>query len=411
MKILSFCAFAALLAATANPAEARMLVSAVEPAAAGEALFVELTVLNTGAAEEEARFPERLSATLTAAGRPMPVELVRAAETPAARTVPPHGFAQARYVLRLPEGRALSGDAVLTLAGQEAAGLAFALPATSGAALAMDTQPPAQAGESLALAAPPPVSTPVADVSPKPDEGNLYIGNLSTYAPIYAAYGPGTNTEIRLQISLKYQLFGDPSAVGPGHSLLNGIHFGYTQRMFWDWSAQSSPFRNIDFMPEIFYLIPAQKVTEGLSLGGQFGLLHASNGKDGPDSRSINTFYIHPVVSTALGDAYRLSIGPSVEFYVGSLKDNPDIKRYRGNTGLLVEIDDADGLRLSTTTRYSFQSGRASFNAELSYPFDRIIDTSLNLYLFGQFFTGYGENLLDHNQRDTRLRAGFAIVR
>src|SRR5690606_7997626 len=135
------------------------------------------------------------------------------------------------------------------------------------------------------------------------------------------------------------------------------------------------------------------------------------NGKDGPDSRSINTFYIHPVVSTALGDAYRLSIGPSVAFYVGSLKDNPDIKRYRGNTGLLVEIDDADGLRLSTTTRYSFQSGRASFNAELSYPFDRIIDTSLNLYLFGQFFTGYGENLLDYNQRDTRLRAGFAIVR
>ncbi|HLU91876.1 MAG TPA: phospholipase A, partial [Pedomonas sp.] len=40
-----------------------------------------------------------------------------------------------------------------------------------------------------------------------------------------------------------------------------------------------------------------------------------------------------------------------------------------------------------------------------------IIDTSLNLYLFGQFFTGYGENLLDYNQRDTRLRAGFAIVR
>ncbi|MCH8683900.1 phospholipase A [Pedomonas mirosovicensis] len=247
--------------------------------------------------------------------------------------------------------------------------------------------------------------------SAKPETGNAYIGNLSAYAPIYAAYGPGTNTEIRLQFSFKYQLFGNPGAVGPGHSLLNGIHFGYTQRMFWDWSANSSPFRNIDFMPELFYLIPAQQVADGLSLGGQFGIRHASNGRDGADSRSINTLYVQPVATLPVGDDYSLSIGPLVEVYVGSLKDNPDIKRYRGNTGLLVEVGDDDGLRLSTNTRFSFQSGRASINAELSYPFDRIIDTSLNLYLFGQAFTGYGENLLDYNRRDTRFRIGFAIVR
>ena len=412
MKTRHLFTLAAVAAAIAAPqAEARMLVSAVEPADAGSFLLVEVTVLNTAAEAVEKSFPERMAGTLTIARRPVPVELVRAVDAPAAQTVPPGGFAQARYVLALPEGRPLPSAALLTLAGQDTPGLAFSLPAASGRALAM--RKPEAAGAESEITPPDhaAILTPANEVSPTPDTGNFYIGNLSSYAPIYAAYGPGTNTEIRLQFSLKYQLFGDPGAVGPGHSPLNGIHFGYTQRMFWDWAAQSSPFRNIDFMPEIFYLVPAQQVADGFSLGGQAGLRHASNGRDGEDSRSINTIYFQPVGSTALGGGYRLSVGPMVEFYIGSLKDNPDIKRYRGSTGLFVEIDDVDGLRLSTNTRYSFRSGRASFNAELSYPFDRIIDTSLNLYLFGQFFTGYGENLLDYNRQDTRLRVGFAIVR
>lgn len=393
----------ALLAAAS--AEARVLISGVQPAATNNTLSVEVTRLNTGSDTQTLDFPERMPGTLTIGPRALPVELVRSADAPASQTVPAGGFAQARYVLTLPESRMPAATALLSLAGQDTPGLAFSLPAPARTALAAQSPQGAETTPATAIL------TPAVDTSPKPDTGNLYIGNLSSYAPIYAAYGPGTNTEIRIQFSLKYQLFGDPGAVGPGHSLLNGIHFGYTQRMFWDWSAKSSPFRNIDFIPELFYLVPAQQVMDGVSLGGQFGIRHASNGRDGADSRSINTVYFHPVASTALGNEYRLSVGPLVEFYFGNLNDNPDIRRYRGNTGLLLEIDDPDGLRLSTETRYSVQSGRASINAELTYPFDRIIDTSLNLYLIGQFFTGYGETLLDYNRQDTRLRVGFAIVR
>ena len=399
----------ATVALTAFAAEARLLISQVQPQGADDTLWVEVTLLNTDKQPKTLHFPDRIAGMLTTGSRSLPVELVRASEGDASRAVPQGGFAQAGYRLALPEGQPPSSAALLALVGQDTPGIAFSLPAPAMPALPMQASQDADRTTDIAQA--PAIQAPAIDPSPNPDTGNLYIGNLSSYAPIYAAYGPGTNTEIRIQLSLKYQLFGDPGAVGPKHSLLNGIHFGYTQRMFWDWSAKSSPFRNIDFMPELFYLVPAQHVTDGISLGGQFGLRHASNGKDGDESRSINTFYIHPVISTPLGGGYRLSFGPTVEFYVGSLKDNPDIKRYRGNTGLFLEIDDADGLRLSTETRYSVQSGRASINAELTYPFDRIIDTSLNLYLIGQFFTGYGENLLDYNRRDTRLRVGFAIVR
>src|SRR3546814_8745013 len=50
--------------------------------------------------------------------------------------------------------------------------------------------------------------------SAKPDRGNAFLGNLSSYAPIYAVYGPGTSSDGRVQISFKYQLFGNPGAVG-----------------------------------------------------------------------------------------------------------------------------------------------------------------------------------------------------
>ena len=39
------------------------------------------------------------------------------------------------------------------------------------------------------------------------------------------------------------------------------------------------------------------------------------------------------------------------------------------------------------------------------------METDLNLYVFGQAFAGYGENLLDYNRQTTRLRVGVAIVR
>src|SRR3546814_12171393 len=73
-------------------------------------------------------------------------------------------------------------------------------------------------------------------------------------------------TLFRSQISFKYQLFGNPGAVGGDNPLINGIHFAYTQRMFWDLGAESSPFRNIDYMPEVFYLLPAAPVREQIAL-------------------------------------------------------------------------------------------------------------------------------------------------
>src|SRR3546814_4113205 len=53
--------------------------------------------------------------------------------------------------------------------------------------------------------------------------GNAFLPNLSAYAPIFAAYGPGTNSDARLQISFKYQIFGPPAAPDRRQSWEQGI--------------------------------------------------------------------------------------------------------------------------------------------------------------------------------------------
>ncbi|MDB5689771.1 MAG: putative outer rane phospholipase, partial [Sphingomonas bacterium] len=263
------------------------------------------------------------------------------------------------------------------------------------------------AGAALAAAIPAPAPAPV---STKPEQGNAFLGNLSSYAPIYAVYGPGTDSDARLQISFKYQLFGSPGAVGMGQAWENGIHFAFTQRMFWNLGRKSSPFRSVDFMPEVFYLLPATSIGADLAIGAQAGFRHESNGREGLASRSLNTVYVQPVATTTFG-GLTASAGPRLWLYAGSLEENPDIRRYRGNTGLFAEIGRPDGWRLTTNSRLNPGSGKGAVDAELSYPLDRIVDTNLNFYVFGQAFTGYGENLLDYNRSLTRVRIGLGIVR
>src|SRR3546814_16921180 len=108
---------------------------------------------------------------------------------------------------------------------------------------------------------------------------------------------------------------------------------------------------------------------------------------------------------------YTLSVGPRLWFYAGNVKDNPDIKRYRGNSGLFAEIGQDDGLRLTTNSRFNFASGKGAIDAELSFPFDRIIESDLNLYLFGQGFAGSGANLIDYNRKNPRPRVGIDLKR
>jgi outer membrane phospholipase A len=395
MKTLIFLAASGLLStgvgfAATPPA---LIVGAVQDR--GDLRSVTVLRLNNGAATERYRFPDRLPADVRMGDRIVAVMLERVDGGDPTRTIAASGFAQMDYRFRMPDGAGAATVAALSLQPGRPAPDQFAV--TGGAA--------------GGVAVPTSVAVPTG-VAPeaKRDTGNAYVGNLSSYGPIYGVYGPGTNTDARIEIGFKYQLFGTPGDVGPNSPRENGVFFGYRQRLFWDLGKKSSPFRNVEYLPEIFYLVPATPVSDRIALGGQAGARHESNGRDGTASRSLNTLYVQPVATGAVGDL-TLSVGPRVWLYAGSLEDNPDIKRYRGNSGLFAEIGQRDGWRLTTQSRMNFGTGKGALDAELSYPLDRLVDTKLNLYLFGQGFVGYGENLFDYTRRTTRLRIGIGFVR
>ncbi len=368
------------------------------PADEGGAVPVDLTLLNDTTMPVAYEIEPSVDATLAVDGATAQVRLTRIGAAHETVAVPPSGFVKIRYGFHPPAGSRPTQAAILTVPGWAADGIAFRLGRTAA-------RQAAAAGDSAAGPAP---SAPTATDA---DRGNAFLANLSAYEPIYAVFGSGTDTDGRLQLSFKFQLFGRSLAEAGDHRWVDGIHFGYTQRMFWDLGGQSSPFRNIDFMPELFYLVPARQLTDRLALGGQGGFRHESNGRDGAASRSLNTVYIQPVATMAIGGGWTLTLGPRVWLYAGSLSDNPDINRYRGHTGLIAEIGETDGLRIRTSSRINFGTGKGAVDADVSYPLDRILARNLNLYLFGQAFAGYGENLLDYDRRVTRLRFGIGIVR
>lgn len=373
------------------------LVGQVMPDTQGGAL-VDVRLLNTGTQDAEANLPPVVEARLAkpgALGDGRTVLLRREAATAAAVTVAPGRFVSVRY--RLEPGSVQDGASLsVPLWGNHAITLAAATPVPSAGGLDGTAQ----------VAAAPPATPPPTDRT----VGNAFLENLSANEPIYAVYGPGTNSEARIQLSFKYQLFGSQAHTGQ-RKWSDGFYFAYTQRMFWDLGANSSPFRNIDFQPEVFYVTPPKALSDMATLSAQVGLRHESNGRDGEFSRSLNTVYIAPMAAFSLGEDLRLTVAPRAWLYAGDLSDNPDIRRYRGNTGLFVEIGEGNGLRLSTSSRFNFGSGKGSVAADVSYPLRRILGGGPDFYLFGQTFTGYGENLLDYNRRMTRLRVGVALVR
>lgn len=401
----------ALAAPACADSRVETLIGHIGPTDAQGVAIVELRLLNSGDAPSTIALPERIEAQIENDDRTHPVLIERTADTQAAMTIAPGSFGQARY--RLP-ANSLSTDALLSIPGWSEQRIALRrLPDSQQAATKQADME--QSGTSLAAArqsAAPAAALPPADVVPPDDRGagNAFIGNLGPYEPIYAAFGPGTNTEARIQLSFEYRLFGSRSARLPG-SWRDGLHLAYTQRMFWDLGADSAPFRNIDYQPELIYITPDRQVKKNVSVALQGGIRHESNGRDGLASRSINSIYIAPMAAISLGGERRLLVAPRLSFYVGDRSDNPDIADYRGHTGLFMQVGDENGLRLSTNSRLNFSTGKGAINADLSYPLPRLLGGGPDLYLFAQGFAGYGENLLDYNRSITRLRIGLALVR
>ncbi|MDD2701716.1 MAG: phospholipase A [Sideroxydans sp.] len=213
----------------------------------------------------------------------------------------------------------------------------------------------------------------------------------------------------RFQFSFKYRILDPDSRLVEWFSPLSNLHLGYTQTSMWDLGGESKPFRDTSYRPSLFW--------QGTSYRDGFkpdliraGFEHESNGRAGPDSRSINIFFFQP------GWVNRLSggriVGFSSKLYAYQDKtDNPDIERYRGYADWEFGAGREDGAVWMAKFR-SGTGGYGSAQLEYSYPLRNPLFARTGGFVYVQMFNGYGETLLDYNRKQsTQLRIGFAIVR
>jgi phospholipase A1 len=240
-----------------------------------------------------------------------------------------------------------------------------------------------------------------------------FANRFGFHEPIYFLYGTEAPAA-KFQFSFKYRLIGENSKFGDLIPPFRGFYFAYTQRSLWDVDADSSPFYDTSYMPELFFewLAPDDKKNAGWFhwLGLQTGVRHESNGQAGTDSRSLNIAYLRAGMIFGSLNGWHAIAAPRIFSYLGTSKENADIARYRGYSELQLSLAKSDAFQLSVFSRVGTHGDKGSVQVDLTQPI-RIPLINLETYLQLQYFDGYGESLRTYNQKSSVWRIGLAFVR
>lgn len=230
---------------------------------------------------------------------------------------------------------------------------------------------------------------------------------LSVNEPIYIVFaGDG---DARFQLSFNYRLFSPDGPVVRLAPFLKGLYFGYTQNSFWDLGEDSKPFRDTSYRPSLYW----QGKLEGprwLPQTWKAGYEHESNGKEDEDSRSIDTLFFEPRWQKEFADGSVLSFNPRIRAYLDK-EENPDIDRYRGYVNWAMQYGWEDGWKFSANYLQG-TAGYATAQIDASYPLGTEVFSNIGSFIHFQYFSGYGETLLNYNDRKSdQFRIGISIVR
>lgn len=240
-------------------------------------------------------------------------------------------------------------------------------------------------------------------------------GSYFTYVyslPPYGIYGHNMRDELKFQLSFKLPLW-------RGAFWTKGTLFlGYTQTMwFQQFNFQySSPVRDTDYKPSIFYSYPIEWNLFGGRLKElRFGFLHYSNGIGGDEcvrsnrndptpsmcrSRSAgNRMIFEAIWEEPHGFGIHLSIWP----YIPSRRDNPDLPNYLGyaNAKLYYRYKRHLAELYLSPIISDYSKYHGSIRVGYAFAINRFIS------LYGQYFYGYGDSLYEYNILASRIGIGI----
>lgn len=212
-------------------------------------------------------------------------------------------------------------------------------------------------------------------------------------------------TEAKFQLSLKTKL---------GQNLFGhnaDIWFGYTQSSRWQVYNDnvSRPFRETNYEPE-FMLTAATSWSAFQQISGWdlkmlgLSLNHQSNGRELPFSRSWNR--IIGIAGFEKGDTL-LQVRPWARLPENAEDDdNPDIADYVGRIDYLL-VHKNQGHEYSLLMRHNMRfngDSRGAIQLDWAFP----LEGNLRGHL--QWFSGYGESLIDYNHRSDYLGMGVSLI-
>jgi phospholipase A1/A2 len=213
---------------------------------------------------------------------------------------------------------------------------------------------------------------------------------------------PGTldQTEAEFQLSFKLKMW---------EGILGGesdLWLGYTQKSSWQVYNEdlSRPFRETNYEPELIWSIPTDYSILGLR--GRLlalGLVHQSNGRGDPLSRSWNRVYAMAALERG---PFVLQIKPWVRVSEDDFEDdNPDIVDYMGRAEFLAFYKWREQYTAALRLRTTFKSDPSWGSAQLDLRFPIVSD----LRGYFQVFSGHGESMIDYNFRKTSVGLGISI--
>ncbi|MDF0717305.1 phospholipase A [Muricauda sp. 334s03] len=218
--------------------------------------------------------------------------------------------------------------------------------------------------------------------------------------PDYSAMVPKdfNNFEAKFQLSFKTKV---AQSLFFGHG---DLWAGYTQIAHWQIynTELSRTFRELNYEPELMLNFPMDVKLLGLTLkmaGVTFN--HQSNGRDLPRSRSWNRI----IFSLGL-EAKNLQVYIRPWIRLADEEDeNPLITNYIGNGDVTVIYKyKKHAFYAVATNSFSFKDNHGSLQFNYLYPLGD------KLKLHAQFFTGYGETLIDYNHFQNTIGIGVSFV-
>jgi len=218
--------------------------------------------------------------------------------------------------------------------------------------------------------------------------------------------------EMRLQMSVRSKL-AKGLLTPDASSASDSIWFAYSQQSYWQLFTPgiSRPFRSTDHEPELIYIYPLDAGAAGWRLRyGGVGIVHHSNGQSLPYSRSWNRAYL-----MAGAEYGNVQLQGRVWRRIDEDRindDNPGISNYFGRSELKASWQPNADNQLAATFRHNLRrEARGSVRLAWSRTLWDGNDTSPGgLQLHTEFFSGYGDTLLDFNRRRSVFSIGLSLT-